>query len=456
LLAGPALAGYASVQGNIVIVNDPTGGSFDLTQHPTGIGPAICEYGAKGLYTQKDDDYDAIAVFTTQPVTTGLTSFLSTTPEAVLVRQTDQGVAYGSFFFQQQPSAFGSAATLKHCAYLGPLAQFPMNPDDDFQVQASPFGGEQATGVSGIGVLGHEFGHHWLVWAAYDLNDGRGVQGLFRGDTRMDMNRSSAVTGNLHWSAYADTHSVMYGNFITDNMDGTFTLSPGPHKYGFFDQYLMGLRAPSEVPPMLVVDDGSGYGWADFPVAAGHTQTVDGTAVMVGVDDVIRADGPRVPAYPNAQHCFRFAFVIVTGAGQTATAQQIAQVDAYRQRWETWYSWATDNRGSVDTRLDAIDACPTTPPFTMDAGMDAGQLEPPAMDAGAPPPELDAGQPMEPMDAGHGGEMLPPQSTEPMKMPDDGLSQLRPGCGCAASPIDSMAMIVLLTIAAWLGLRRQH
>jgi uncharacterized protein (TIGR03382 family) len=88
--------------------------------------------------------------------------------------------------------------------------------------------------------------------------------------------------------------------------------------------------------------------------------------------------------------------------------------------------------------------------------MDAGQVEPPPMDAGEPPPELDAGQTMEPMDAGPVGEMLPPQSIEPMKMPDDGLSQLRPGCGCNASPIDSMAMIVLLAVAAWLGLRRQH
>jgi MYXO-CTERM domain-containing protein len=448
LLAAPAMAGYATVQGDIVIVNDPTGGQFDLTQHPTGLGPNICAYAANGLYTQKDDDYDAIAVFTTQQIS-GLTSFLATTPQGNLVRQTDQGVAYGSFFFLQQPSAYGSAATLKHCAYMGPVSQYPMNPDDEFQVQASPFGGEQATGVSSIGVLGHEFGHHWLVWAAYDLGDGNGPQGLFRGDTRQDMDRPSAATGNLHWSAYADTQSVMYGNSITDNMDGTFTLSSGPHKYGPFDQYLMGLRAPSEVPPMLVVDDGSGRGWADFPESAGHTASVTGTAVRVGVDDVIRADGPRVPAYPNAQHCWRFAFIIVTGPGQTVTQQQLALVDAYRQRWETWFAWATDSRGSVDTRLDAIDACPATPP-----AMDAGQIVPPPVDAGAP--QTDAGPPpMESPDAGPTGEMLPPEMA-PMTMKDDPISQLKPGCGCTASPVDSLAMIALLSLAAWLGVRRQH
>jgi len=127
---------------------------------------------------------------------------------------------------------------------MGPVSQFPMNPDDVFQVQASPFGGELGTGVSGVGVIGHEIGHHWLVWAAYDKADGMGPVDLFRGNTRdmMDNQNMNTMTGNLHWSAYADTHSVMYGNKVTDNYDGTLTISAEEHKYGEFDQYLMGLR----------------------------------------------------------------------------------------------------------------------------------------------------------------------------------------------------------------------
>jgi hypothetical protein len=428
-LALPALGGNTTVQGNIVIVNDSAGTALDPSKGPF-LGQSVCTFAGQGLYTQKDDDYDAIAVFTTTTPT--LTSFLTDTPQGNPVRETDMGVAFGSWLIPQPPSAYGSPATLKHCAYMGPIAQFPTNPDDIFQVQAGPLGGENPTGVSGIGVLGHEFGHHWLVYAAYDLGDGMGPSGLFRGDTRQDLNSPSYTTGNLHWSAYADTHSVMYGNKVTDQGGDMFLLSSEEHKYGPFDQYLMGMRDKSEVPPMLVIDDGSQRGYADFPLSGSATTTVMGTGVTVTVDDIIRAIGPRAPDWQHAQHCFRFAFIIVTQKGQTATAAQIATVEAYRQRWETWFAWATDGRGSVDTRLDAIDACPATP-------LDAGQ------------PMVDAGM-METPDAGGDDagimEMKPPDMMHPP--PDagsDDTAKLRPGCGCnTGSPLGVIALGLLLAM----------
>jgi hypothetical protein len=289
-----------------------------------------------------------------------------------------------------------------------------------------------------------------MVWAAYDQANGLGPQALFRGNTREDTDPMHAISSsNLHWSAYADTGSVMYGNFITDNQDGTFTLKGGDHKYGYFDQYLMGIRAAADVPPMLVIDDGTGLGSADFPVPPGQSQTLTGLGYTVTVDDLIRAIGPRMPAYPNAQSCFRVAFVLVTQAGHTPTSQELAIVDAYRQRWETWYAWATDGRGSVDTRLDATNACPVVVP---DAGvpmMDAGMNVPDAGDAS------DAGTMMPPADAGPGGELnnVPPPMDDnpPVLVP---TSKVKPGCGCTESPLGSLAFGLLVMLAAWRGVRR--
>lgn len=437
-----AASAAPTVVGDIVVVEDSTGEPFDLTKHPGAIDLSVCAFGTNGLYQVKSDVYDAAVVFTTNPMT-GLLSLFAT-PAGNPVRQTDQGVAYGSFFFRQQASAYGSAAQLKHCVFAGPLTQWPSSPDSPFSSGGYP------TGETGVAVLGHEFGHHWMVWAAYDKGNGLGPQALFRGNTRQDTDPSHAISSsNLHWSAYADTGSVMYGNFITDNQDGTYTLRGGDHKYGYFDQYLMGLRAAQDVPPMLVIDDGTGLGSADFPVPPGQSQTITGLGTTVTIDDLIRAIGPRVPAYPNAQSCFRFAFVLVTQAGHTPTSGELAQVDAYRTRWETWYAWATDGRGSVDTRLDAINACPpptTTPDAgtTTDAGQpeqDAGTTEPP--DAGG---ELN-GAPDAGTDAGAGMQQHEPPEPLPLK-------KLKPGCGCDSAPLGSLAFAVLLWLAVFRGLRR--
>jgi len=43
--------------------------------------------------------------------------------------------------------------------------------------------------------------------------------------------------------------------------------------------------------------------------------------------------------------------VILFDDGHMPTAPQIARVDAYRQRWESFYADATSRRGSFDTTL---------------------------------------------------------------------------------------------------------
>lgn len=424
------------VEGELVVVEDLTGQPHDAAANPGSVDLALCAFAGRGLYAVKPDVYDAIVVFTTHPMTEPAYTVFGKTPAGYAVRQTDRGVAYGSFLIRQPPAAYGSAAELDHCAYLGPLRQWPASPDAPFELPAGPLGGTQRMGLTAIEVLGHEFGHHWLMYAGHDANDGRGLQALFRADAR-DPDRADqpkVSTADLHYSHLAGSLSVMFGNTIVPLGGGMFRLEGGPRKYGALDQYLMGLRGAEETPPLLVIDDGSQRGLQGTPLMTGQTQVVSGRRVDIPVGDVIRALGPRVPAYPATQRCFRFAFVVVTQPGHTAMPAELALVDAYRRRWESWFSFATDGRGSVDTRLSPSDPCPVTPVDT----------PPPATEVAVDGVPL----PVEPVGV---ESPAPPVMTQPpLEVPEpERLGKLKPGCGCGFGNAAAWLLLLPLAVGAW-------
>src|SRR5262249_5005642 len=138
------------------------------------------------------------------------------------------------------------------------------------------------------------------------------------------------------------------------------------------------------------------------------------------------------PAYPNAQNCWRVAFVLVVPQGQTYNPADVAKVEAYRARWQQWFTWATDGRGTMDARLMG-NGCLRNPPPEMDAG-----VPPVDTDAGVPPasgevpyltvpimddtPVVPAALPVP----------LPHMPTPEETRVDLGNDKLKPGCGCAA------------------------
>jgi hypothetical protein len=228
---------------------------------------------------------------------------------------------------------FGSGGRLLHALDLGSVQSMPDDPEGIFSVVP----------ISGIEVIGHEIGHHWMAYASIDLGDGRGVLDIIRGHTD-----EGTIT---HWSCRFNSDSVMYGGMLTDNGDGTFTDVNGLRKYSLFDQYLMGLRGADEVGPMwYVADDGSPYGCADWPQPRGVAHDITGVRVDFTMQDVIRALGERDP--PASPCHYKAAFIFVHSPGQPPSATDLDKVERYRMALETWYAWATDGRGSLDTRLD--------------------------------------------------------------------------------------------------------
>ncbi|MFL5322474.1 MAG: hypothetical protein ACJ790_22635 [Myxococcaceae bacterium] len=436
----PAAVAFAGAldQGNIAVIQDTNGNIHNAGTNPLdAMQVHFCRETAKVFFQTHPDQFDGLVTFTPKQLST-----FDNIQQGTPVKLDAQGLGYTSSW--NFTSQYGSAGKLGQCVFMGSLPTLPNSPDS---YVPGPFG--VPFGLTGVELVGHEYGHHWLMGTNFDLGDNVGPRDFIRGYEN--------DAPNLHYSAYADSHSVMYGSFITDNGNGSFTLNGGDRKYNELDQYLMGLRASSEVSPMMVIDDGSGQGSPAIAAQKGSTRTINGTRYDVTIADIIRASGQRNPDVTTAQHCWRVAFVLVTEGNNLPTAADVQKLESYRARFTNWFTWATDGRGTMDTRLVGS-GCSNAPVTSPDGGVvDAGTQSHPhdagvSNDAGSGeiPDELqDAGQPG---DTGTQGEPGEPGDEEiPPAYNHDNIGTLKPGCGCDAG---GGASILFVLGAALLRRRR--
>lgn len=219
---------------------------------------------------------------------------------------------------------------------MNDLREYPFGPD------AIVPGFVNTTGVE---LLGHEAGH--LV-ASFVFSESADLLGL----------------GNVHWSFYHQTYgSLMHGNQWIDNGDGTFTTAPDDQQttgYSQLDQYLWGMRGVEELTdPIWVISDPS-VGLSEGTAPTGDVTTA-GTRVDVTPDDIIAYNGPRDPAYPDAPRDFSMVFVLVVPSGTEPSSADLAEMQQFRTSWETFFSVATDGRGSMLTSL--ADTIPVSAAF---------------------------------------------------------------------------------------------
>jgi hypothetical protein len=143
--------------------------------------------------------------------------------------------------------------------------------------------------------------------------------------------------------------SHLEGNDIEDLGAGRFRTRASSVRYSALDQYLMGLRAPSEVPPFFVVRN---------PIATNNDpardpragESFDGTRKDVTIEDVLAALGPREPAATGWSTPFRQAFIYVAVGGPAEPAA-LARVERIRTAFPAFFAKSTDGRGAVDPRL---------------------------------------------------------------------------------------------------------
>jgi len=300
---------------------------------------------ARKFYETHGDEYQQLVVFTNFPYNLdGAFAY------ELNVKNSVQGINLDAF---DDSAEFGSQGALESFLAMNELAEFP----DDLDAPA-------VRGYSPIQVLAHEAAHRWLAYP------------LFRSGSA----NSSALLGyqQAHWSFFFNADaSLMEGHLIQDNGNGTFTISDATKRYGKLDQYLMGLRAASDVGPLFYVQPASGTGHVASDVSSPSDigLTFSGTRRDLTVDDIMAADGPRIPDVTVAPKTFRQAFVLLVQPGTSPTTAELNKIEQIRRRWAEYFVQATDGRATAVTTLNTNAVLPAISSVTPNWGSTFGDTQ---------------------------------------------------------------------------------
>ncbi len=140
----------------------------------------------------------------------------------------------------------------------------------------------------------------------------------------------------------------MGGSTWKDNGDGTYTqldrdyYSPAKG-FSWLGLYLMGLARPEEVPPFFILRNLRRTGRTD---AEGHP-IFTGDKVVITIQDVIAAMGPREPDVDHSQKVFNTAFVVMTMPGKAPTPELLSAASHIAEHWIAYWSKVTGGRSTV-------------------------------------------------------------------------------------------------------------
>lgn len=265
------------------------------------------------------DNYDQVIIWTHAPLIDDAFAYETTIANEV------QGLGIPLFDVSRD---FGSGGRLRSFAVMDWIGKYPEDPGQKFL-------GENST----VSVLGQEVGHRWLAFFEFRDHTGEeSTQLLGRGDA--------------HWSFFFDSDaSVMEGNDIEDLGGGAFRTVGAVSRYSLLDQYAMGLVSPSQVPPFFYVQSPTNINPNRNRESGPQVGvTFNGTRRDVLIDDIIAANGPRVPSSDESARVHRQAFIYVTTAGNPSSAD-VAKIDRIRLAWEEFFFTATDGRMRAITTL---------------------------------------------------------------------------------------------------------
>ncbi len=204
--------------------------------------------------------------------------------------------------------------------------------------------------ASALPTWGQEGGHRWMAFMKFrDARTGKDSDALLGRDC-------------AHYAKFVDTQASVHDGYAwQDNGDGSFTWTERAQRYSYLDLYGMGLLAPDEMPPLFFIDNIPGM--RAPATCREHTnsvppRTVMGTRVEVAIDDIVAANGERLPAAHDEatpQDYWREAEVVVTRPDETvdspnplALADKLNRARGY---WEDWVRVATRNRLIMCTQV---------------------------------------------------------------------------------------------------------
>ena len=215
---------------------------------------------------------------------------------------------------------------------------------------ASPFLEENERFDYGRFLFAHEFAHSWLAYYKYDKSGQR--EPLH--DTRYCY---CHWRWGLHSPAAFPWHaeeigpsSIMGGNYWFDHGNGKFSRYGSTFDGGFswLDLYAMGLADAEEVPDMFIVRN---LQRVDDP---NSLPTSTGEKEIVTIDQIVAAEGPRVPGTSHSQKVFNAGFVYLLEPGQTPSGNLLDLHARYRDKAIEYWSHITGGRSQITTVVPPI------------------------------------------------------------------------------------------------------
>lgn len=309
--------------GNVTVME--VTGNYDGKNSDGTINSVPREQIAKEFFSTHKDEYDFIVIFS---------NFDFRMPDAnarafyLHVKNDTNGIGKPLF---DNSSFFGSDGKLQGIIDMGNVATLVTNPlDPKFEETLS--------------ILAHEQMHRWGAYVRFEDSNG---------------NISASLLGkdDEHWSFLLNSYgSVLYGNYWCDNDDGTFTSKISRKYYSPLDLYLMGLYDRTHVPPMLLIVNPD-VDPAKMPLTG---TTITGTPRYINIDDIIGAEGERIPSLSDSQKTFKTAFIFITAPG-IFTGDELYGIENIRNGWITRFSVLTDGKGLLQVVSSLKENIPANP-----------------------------------------------------------------------------------------------
>ena len=197
-----------------------------------------------------------------------------------------------------------------------------------------------------VGHLGHEVGHRWAAYVSAKVNGEIISLGPWPHWAR-ELQAAVAFPYQLPTEA-----STLGGGVWQDNFDGTYTqlrdyfFVPATG-YSYLDLYLMGMISAAEVPDFFILKNlvPAGKDLNGHPVFKAER-------TKVTIQDVIAAEGQRLPDVDHSQRKFNTGIVVVVEHGHTPSHELIERAKGIRQQWIYYWGKTTGHRAfmTVDPR----------------------------------------------------------------------------------------------------------
>ena len=206
---------------------------------------------------------------------------------------------------------------------------------------------------NGLRLFAHEFAHTWLAYFSYDKSGQR--KPLFlpvsEGGCNCHWRREFHTPAAFPWHTEAfGPSSIMGGKFWFDHGQGRFTPYGSASSGGFswLDLYAMGLADAEEVPDMYIVRN---LQENNDPTEVGH---YTGEKETVTIDQIVAAEGPRVPGTAHSQKVFNAGFVYLLEPGQTPSGDLLGLHARYRGKVMEHWSHITGGRSQITTVVPRV------------------------------------------------------------------------------------------------------